>query len=196
MRSTTRTRTLVASLAAVLALGGLAACGSDSKGSGSSATTTGSGGVAVTAAWARESAMSSGDGALYFTLTNGGKVDDELTAVSVPTDLASSAQMHETVETSGDMSTGTSEGALSTRATVGLVHETTETTMAGDGMMTMKEVTSVTVPAGGTVTFEPGGYHVMLIELAKPLTIGQTFAVTLTFAKAGTIEVTATVRAS
>ena len=44
--------------------------------------------------------------------------------------------------------------------------------------------------------FEPGGYHVMLIDLVKPLEVGQTVPVTLTFAKAGTIEVTATVRAS
>ncbi len=201
MSSTTRARTIAASLAAVLALGGLAACGSDSKSSGSSDTTTGAAGVTVTDAWARESAMSSGDGAAYFTVTNGSKVDDELTGVSVPTDIAESAQMHETVATddtmAGDMSTGTSEGAMSTRATIGLVHEgETDTTMAGDGMMTMKEVTSVMIPAGGTVHFEPGGYHVMLIELVKPLEVGQTIPLTLTFAKAGKIEVTATVRAA
>ena len=41
MRSTTRARTIAASLAAVLALGGLAACGSDSTSSSSSDTTTG-----------------------------------------------------------------------------------------------------------------------------------------------------------
>jgi copper(I)-binding protein len=171
MSSTTRARTLAASLVAVLALGGLAACGSDAKSSGSSDTTTGSGSVTVTDAWARESAMAEGDGAAYFTITNGSTVDDELTAVSVSTDIAESAQMHETVVA-------------------------TETTMAGDGMMSMKEVTSVTIPAGGDVHFEPGGYHVMLIELVKPLEVGQTIPLTLTFAKAGTIEVTATVRAS
>ena len=64
-------------------------------------------------------------------------------------------------------------------------------------MMTMQEVESVPVPAGGTVSFEPGGYHVMLIELvARRSRSGQTVPVTLTFAEAGTIEVTATVRAS
>ena len=35
----------------------------------------------------------------------------------------------------------------------------------------------------------------MLIELVEPLEVGQTIPVTLTFAKAGEIEVTATVRA-
>ena len=84
---------------------------------------------------------------------------------------------------SGGM-TGSTEGAMS------------GSTMAGEGMMTMQEVESVPVPAGGTVTFKPGGYHVMLIDLVAPLEVGQTVPLTLTFAKAGRIEVTATVRAS
>ncbi len=46
------------------------------------------------------------------------------------------------------------------------------------------------------MALKPGGYHVMLIELVAPLEVGQTIPVTLTFAEAGTIEVTATVRAS
>jgi periplasmic copper chaperone A len=186
MSSTTRVRAIAASLAAVLALGGLAACGSESKGS-TSATTTGSGSVTVTDAWARESAMSSGDGAAYFTITNGGKADDELTAVSVPSTVAAMAQIHETVEvtdTTGGGMSGSTEGSMS------------GSTMGGSPMMTMQEVESVTVPAGGTVSFAPGGYHVMLMDLVAPLEVGQTIPLTLTFAKAGTIEVTATVRAS
>lgn len=170
MSPTTRARTLAASLAAVLALGGLAACGSGSS-STSSATTTGSDNVVVTDAWARASAMSTGDGAAYFTVANDGSTEDELTGVSVPVSVAASAQMHETMLASGD-------------------------TMGGDAIMTMKEVTSVPIPAGGDVHFEPGGHHVMLIELVKPLEAGQTISLTLTFAKAGKITVDAQVRAS
>ena len=50
----------------------------------------------------------------------------------------------------------------------------------GEMAMTMQEVPSVEVPAGGTVTFEPGGYHVMLLELPDPLETGEEFDVTLT----------------
>ena len=96
MTSITRARTIAAALAAVLALGGLAACGSDSNGS-SSSTTTASGGITVTDVWARESAMSTGNGAVFFVITNGGSTDDELVGASVPTDFAAMAQVHETV---------------------------------------------------------------------------------------------------
>jgi periplasmic copper chaperone A len=183
----TRACTFAAALAAVLALGGLAACGSDSTTSSSSATTTATTGVTVTDAWARASAMSSGDGAAYFTITNGGTVDDELTGVSVPSTVAAMAQIHETVEvtdTTGDGMPGSTEGSMS------------GSTMGGSPMMAMQQVDSVAVPAGATVVFAPGGYHVMLVDLVKPLEVGQTIPLTLTFAKAGTLEVTATVRAS
>ncbi len=189
MSSITRARTIAASLAAVLALGGLAACGSDSD-SSSSSTTTASGGITVTDVWARESAMSTGNGAVFLVITNGGSTDDELVRASVPTDVAAMTQIHETVAASPDTTmgsggmTGSTEGAMS------------GSTMAGEGMMTMQEVESVPVPAGETVALKPGGYHVMLIELVAPLEVGQTIPVTLTFAEAGTIEVTATVRAS
>ncbi len=105
MSSITRARTLAASLAAVLALGGLAACGSDSD-SSSSSTTTASGGITVTDVWARESAMSTGNGAVFLVITNGGSTDDELVGASVPTDVAAMAQIHETVAASPDTTMG------------------------------------------------------------------------------------------
>jgi copper(I)-binding protein len=50
----------------------------------------------------------------------------------------------------------------------------------GEMAMTMQQVPSVEVPAGGTVVFEPGGFHVMLLELPDPLETGEEFDVTLT----------------
>jgi copper(I)-binding protein len=45
--------------------------------------------------------------------------------------------------------------------------------MKMDGtMMTMRAVDKVVLPAGKTVAFKAGGYHVMLMELAKPLKEG------------------------
>ncbi len=199
MKTTTRARTLVAATATVLALGGgLAACGSDSDSDSSSATTTATAGITVTDAWARESASSTGNGAVYFTITNGGTTDDELTGASVPSDVAKDAQVHETVESSGTTMSGTSGGMSSETTMAGGMSGgmSSETTMAGSGMMTMQEVASVPVPAGESVSFAPGGYHVMLMELAKPLEVGSSVPLTLTFAKAGEVQVTAEVRAS
>ena len=45
-------------------------------------------------------------------------------------------------------------------------------------------------PGGGeTVVLEPGGYHIMLMGLTKPLTEGEMVPATLIFEHAGRIEV-------
>ncbi|MBL4826620.1 MAG: copper chaperone PCu(A)C [Spongiibacteraceae bacterium] len=41
-----------------------------------------------------------------------------------------------------------------------------------DGMMRMEKVKHFIVPAGGDVVLEPGGYHLMLLDLHKPLREG------------------------
>ncbi len=46
-------------------------------------------------------------------------------------------------------------------------------------MMRMEKQSSITVPAGETVKFKPGGYHVMVFGLDKPLSVGQQVEVTL-----------------
>lgn len=64
------------------------------------------------------------------------------------------------------------------------------------GVMQMRQLTDgLAVPAGGSVTLKPGSYHVMLVGLKKPLIAGETFPLTLTFAKAGNISVTVPVKA-
>jgi copper(I)-binding protein len=70
------------------------------------------------------------------------------------------------------------------------VHETTMV----DGTAQMGEVDGVDVPAGGSVTFEPGGYHVMLMEIPEPLQVGSSIDVTLTFEGAGEVTVPAEIR--
>jgi copper(I)-binding protein len=63
----------------------------------------------------------------------------------------------------------------------------------GGGQMSMQPVSQIDISAGKTVKLEPGGYHIMLMDLKAPLTKGQTFPITLTFSKAGEKTVTATV---
>ena len=77
-------------------------------------------------------------------------------------------------------------GATTPAAGMTQVHE-----MAMDGdVMRMRELPDgLPVPAGQTVTLEPGGYHLMFMDLTGPLTEGGTVPVTLTFAQAGTVEV-------
>ncbi len=67
-------------------------------------------------------------------------------------------------------------------------------TMA-NGMMQMRPVEAIDVPAGGVATLAPGGFHVMLIGLKQDLKVGDAVKVTLTFEKFGTLTITAPVRA-
>ena len=49
------------------------------------------------------------------------------------------------------------------------------------GVMKMRPLDRLQVPANGTVRLEPGGYHVMLIGVAKPLAKGDKVPLTLQF---------------
>ena len=59
-----------------------------------------------------------------------------------------------------------------------------------DGVMKMEKQDSVDVPVHGTVMFEPGGLHVMLLGLTQPMTKGTEYPLTLEFEKSGMVEVT------
>lgn len=50
-----------------------------------------------------------------------------------------------------------------------------------DGMMKMREVKEIEIPASGTVTLKPGGLHIMLIGLNHQLTSGEEIALELIF---------------
>lgn len=64
------------------------------------------------------------------------------------------------------------------------------------GVMKMRPLEKgLVIPAGGTVKLEPGGYHLMLLKLKKPLAVGQRYKATLVFEKAGPVEVEFEVRA-
>ncbi|KJZ20067.1 copper chaperone PCu(A)C [Loktanella sp. S4079] len=64
------------------------------------------------------------------------------------------------------------------------------TTEFTDGIAKMMHADGVTVPAGGMVALEPGGYHVMFMGLrGDPLEVGETIPATLVFEQSGEIEV-------
>jgi periplasmic copper chaperone A len=56
-----------------------------------------------------------------------------------------------------------------------------------NGVMEMREVTSVECPPGATVRATPGGLHVMLLGLAAPLAAGTQIDVALHFRDAGVL---------
>jgi copper(I)-binding protein len=72
--------------------------------------------------------------------------------------------------------------------------------MAIEGnVMKMRAVAGLDLPAGKAVDLKPGGYHVMLMDLKKPLKEGETVPLTLVVegkdGKRQTIEVNAPVKA-
>jgi hypothetical protein len=58
-----------------------------------------------------------------------------------------------------------------------------------NGVMKMRAGPNLPVPAGGTVTFAPGGLHIMLMGLKQPLVANQSFPLTLIFAHAPAVTV-------
>jgi periplasmic copper chaperone A len=63
-----------------------------------------------------------------------------------------------------------------------------------DGMMQMRRVDKIDIPANGSTTLQPGGLHIMLIKLHGGLKIDQQVKVTLEFADGSSKEVTAPVK--
>ncbi|GGM38250.1 copper chaperone PCu(A)C [Promicromonospora citrea] len=70
-----------------------------------------------------------------------------------------------------------------------------ETVANETGEMVMREVDGgFVVPAGGSRDLEPGGDHIMLMDLVEPLEAGDEVTFTLTFADGSTSEFTAPVK--
>lgn len=117
-------------------------------------------GIEVSNAWARpgaEGRMS----AAYFLVSNYNMEDDKL--ISVETDVAQSAEVHESYERE-------------------------------EGMMGMREVPQLDLPAQSTIRFEQGGLHVMLMDLTQQLSDGDMFQLTLAFENADSVVVDVPVR--
>jgi copper(I)-binding protein len=78
------------------------------------------------------------------------------------------------------------------------VVEIHEMSMDGNTMRMRALTNGLDLPAGQAVMLKPGGYHVMLMDLKRPLKTGETVPVSLVIESAGqreTVEVQATVRA-
>ncbi|MGC6471607.1 MAG: copper chaperone PCu(A)C [Parvibaculales bacterium] len=67
------------------------------------------------------------------------------------------------------------------------------THMMKDGVMRMRKLESLDVPAHGNLRFKPHGLHLMLFDPIKPLENGDEVDVTLRFETAGKVQLTLTV---
>ena len=165
----------------------LAACGGDDA-------------ISIDSPWARTSPAATDRGAVYFEISADDA--DTLVGVSVDESVAAAAEIHEMVmaemegDTSGDMDESMSDDVDESMDDMddesGSDMEMSDDQSDGEMPMMMQEMTSgLPLPAGETVSLEPGSYHVMLLELVEPLETGDEFEVTLTFAEGDdmTIEV-------
>lgn len=90
--------------------------------------------------------------------------DEDVAVVSATTAASSTLELHETVENEA-------------------------------GEMVMRQIEGgFVIPAGGTLTLEPGGNHIMLMDLTAPLKAGEEVTFTLTFSDDSTFEFTAPVK--
>ena len=68
------------------------------------------------------------------------------------------------------------------------------------GVMQMRAISSLDLPAGKTVELKPGGYHIMLSQISQPLKEGTAVPLTLTVEgvdkKSQMVEIKAQVRAA
>lgn len=60
--------------------------------------------------------------------------------------------------------------------------------MGGQAMM-HRRPGGLAIPAGGTAALKPGGFHLMMTGLKRPLKTGEHFPVVLTFQKSGKVQV-------
>lgn len=62
-----------------------------------------------------------------------------------------------------------------------------------NGMMTMDPVDALAIPAQSRIELKPGGYHIMIMDLSRPLKVGETIDLKFAFKKQGDVTVKAKV---
>jgi len=116
--------------------------------------------ILVSNAWVQAMPPSQTTTAAYMDIANNSA--KEVVLVSVSSDVAGSAEIHQM----SDM----------------------------NGMMNMAMTSYLRIPAQIKVTLQPGGFHIMLINLKKPLNIGDIVPITLRFEDGSGIVVNAEVK--
>ena len=115
------------------------------------------------------------------------EVEDAWARATLPGQASSAAYL--TVANAGG---GDRLLAVSSPSAAASLHSTS----MDNGVMRMRPVERLDVPAKSTVVLEPGGTHVMLMALEQPLAEGSTIELDLQFEKSGERRVEAQVRSA
>ena len=155
------------------------------------------GAVVVEQAWARPG-LAGGNSAVYLTLRNAGS--SPLVLVGASSDVARQVEIHESFrlsQTGGSMHDAhESQPAHDAHGTPsGHADPAAHGGAGGHGdAMGMRPVSSITVPPGQAVRFQPGGFHIMLMGLERALAVGDQFTVRLRFEGHDPLEVSVPVQ--
>lgn len=117
--------------------------------------------------------------AMYLQIANSGTDPDSLVAVAV--EGVNRAEFH--ITETREMDHGSQGGASGSEHSHGM----------HGSLSAMRQETAVEVPASGSLQMHPGGRHIMLMEMSAPLAEGEKRLLTLTFSRAGVLEIEATV---
>jgi copper(I)-binding protein len=175
-----RTKLFFASVASLALTFSLVACGSDDA---SSDTATGAT-TAMDGTTATGGEMAGGEATVGDISVTGAWVRE-------PAEGQTNSAAYASVTNNGDADVTLVAASVPFGAAV----EIHETTTAADGTMQMREVPEgFVVPAGGSFTLEPGGPHIMLIDI-DPADITGTVELTLIFDDGTEVTVGAPVKA-
>jgi len=119
--------------------------------------------ISIDGEWARNSPKNVKMGAAYMNITSAD--GDALVGGSVDASIAERVEIHAMMPVEGSSEE------------------------EGMAMMEMVEIPRLELPAGEAAVLEPGGYHVMFINIAEPFEIGQKIDLTLQFEKADDVTV-------
>ena len=180
----------------------VAGCGSSDATSTGQGAASASGNIVVESAWTRP--MTASMTGMSMPAASPGAMDmggmstmTPMAGMSMPSaspgamnmDMDTTDAVYFTIRNNGSKA----DELLSASAPVAHSTEMHQSTLT-NGISSMKPVNTVDVPAGGTVTFDPGNYHVMLVGLQRDLNVGDHFDLTLTFKQSGNITVSVEVR--
>jgi len=84
---------------------------------------------------------------------------------------------------------GAADDRLISAASPAAESVTLHNTAEENGAATMRPLADAMIPAGGVLEMEPGGPHLMLMDLSAPIKEGTSLPVTLVFERAGTVTV-------
>lgn len=112
----------------------------------------------------------------------------EISNIRVRTTVTDTTAVYLTIKNNGAADTLLSAAVDPALAGMAQVHEVVTT----GGTMAMQELKSgLPIPANGTVELKSGSYHIMVLNVKKPVAAGDIVPITLVFEKAGSVAIKA-----